>query len=87
MSDASKALGAMLRARRIAAGLSRAEVARRMHSYGPIISRIERGKHDQSLDTLHRYAAAVGCVVRLSLELDLREAALPPESFAKGVEP
>ncbi len=53
------------------AGLSQADVARRMGTQVPSISRLESGggdkRHSPSISTLRRYAAAVGCrlVVRL----------------------
>lgn len=53
---------------RLEAGLSQAEVAERMGTQPPAISRIESpdSKHSPSLRTLQKYAAAVGC------ELDIR---------------
>jgi predicted transcriptional regulator len=57
---------------RTKAGLSQAEVARRMGTYAPAIARLEAslgsGKHSPSVATLRKYAAAVGrkLVIRLS---------------------
>ncbi|WP_176048618.1 helix-turn-helix transcriptional regulator [Burkholderia sp. BCC1644] len=56
-------LDAMLAARR-AAGLSQAEVAERMGTKAPAVTRLERalatGQHSPSIDTLRKYAAACG---------------------------
>lgn len=61
----------LIRARK-RAGLSQAEVAKRMGTQVPAISRIESlsSKHSPSLRTLQRYARAVGC----DLEFKLRPA-------------
>ena len=49
---------------RKAAGLTQAQVAERMGSTAPAVSRLENalitGKHSPSLTTLRKYAAAVG---------------------------
>jgi len=54
----------MLKARN-RAGLSQAQVAERMGTKAPAITRLESslssGKHSPSLATLQRYAEAVGC--------------------------
>lgn len=56
---------------RKAAGLSQAEVARRMGTQAPAIARLESslatGKHSPSLNTLRKYAAALGKKVELHL--------------------
>ena len=56
-------LDAMLAARR-AAGLSQADVAERMGTKAPAVTRLERalatGRHSPSIDTLRKYAAACG---------------------------
>lgn len=56
-------LDAVLAARR-AAGLSQADVAERMGTKAPAITRLERalatGRHSPSIDTLRKYAAACG---------------------------
>ncbi|OXJ28693.1 transcriptional regulator [Burkholderia sp. HI2714] len=56
-------LDAMLAARR-EAGLSQADVAERMGTKAPAITRLERalatGQHSPSIDTLRKYAAACG---------------------------
>ncbi|WP_269501819.1 helix-turn-helix domain-containing protein [Burkholderia sp. IMCC1007] len=56
-------LDAMLAARRDA-GLSQADVAERMGTKAPAVTRLERalatGQHSPSIDTLRKYAAACG---------------------------
>ncbi|MEN8514251.1 helix-turn-helix transcriptional regulator [Burkholderia sp. MS455] len=56
-------LDAMLAARR-AAGLSQADVAERMGTKAPAVTRLERalatGQHSPSIETLRKYAAACG---------------------------
>jgi predicted transcriptional regulator len=63
-------LDEILEARK-AAGLSQAEVARRMGTQAPAIARLESslatGKHSPSLNTLRKYAAALGKRVELHL--------------------
>ena len=58
-------------AARKAAGLSQAEVAKRMGTKPPAIARLESagGKHKPSptLNTLRRYATAVGCKLEIKL--------------------
>jgi transcriptional regulator with XRE-family HTH domain len=60
----------MLRARS-KAGLTQAEVAVRMGTKAPAITRLESslssGKHSPSLATLQRYAKAVGCELQVKL--------------------
>ncbi len=60
----------MLKARQ-EAGLSQAEVADRMGTKAPAITRLESslssGKHSPSLATLRRYAQAVGCELQITL--------------------
>lgn len=60
----------MLRAR-TRAGLSQAEVAARMGTHAPAVTRLEgtlnSGRHSPSLTTLKRYADAVGCELRVRL--------------------
>ena len=76
----------MLRAR-TRAGLSQADVAKRMGTHGPAITRLESalsgGRHSPSLDTLKRYAKAVGCelqvrFIRLSKARRLKSIGSPP---------
>jgi len=53
-------LGKRLRALRLEAGLTQAEVARRTGIHRPNIARVEGGRHTPSLDTLNRLAEAIG---------------------------
>jgi DNA-binding XRE family transcriptional regulator len=53
------------------AGLSQAEIAKRMGTQAPAIARLESslasGKHSPSLNTLRKYAAALGKRIELHL--------------------
>ncbi|MGB0678308.1 MAG: helix-turn-helix domain-containing protein [Polyangiales bacterium] len=53
-------LGARLKALRLQAGLTQAELARRTGIHRPNIARVEAGRHTPSLDTLSRIAGAIG---------------------------
>ena len=53
---------------RARAGLSQAEVARRMGTTQSAIARLESGRVTPSLHTLRRYAEATGARVRIVLE-------------------
>jgi len=53
-------------AARVRAGKTQAQVAALMGISQPAVAKIEAGKV-KSLDTLQRYASAVGCKVRLEL--------------------
>ncbi len=53
-------------AARVRAGKTQAQVAAAMGISQPAVAKIEAGKV-KSLDTLQRYASAVGCKVRLEL--------------------
>lgn len=61
-------LDEFLKARSIA-GITQAEVARRIGTTQSAIARMEsgRGKHTPSLATLQKYAGAVGCHLELRL--------------------
>jgi transcriptional regulator with XRE-family HTH domain len=54
-----------------AAGLTQAQIAKRMGTQTPAIARLENalatGKHSPSLNTLRKYAAALGKKVELHL--------------------
>ncbi|MEM7737052.1 MAG: helix-turn-helix transcriptional regulator [Deinococcota bacterium] len=60
----------MLKARK-EAGLSQAQVAERMGTKAPSVTRLESslssGKHSPSLETLRKYAEAVGCDLEIHL--------------------
>jgi transcriptional regulator with XRE-family HTH domain len=63
-------LSQMLQARQ-AAGLTQAQVAERMGTKPPAVTRLEAslssGKHSPSLATLRKYAEAVGCRLEVRL--------------------
>ena len=63
-------LDEMLAARH-AAGLTQAQIAERMGTKAPAVTRLENalasGKHSPSLDTLRKYAAAVGKTLEVRL--------------------
>jgi transcriptional regulator with XRE-family HTH domain len=65
-------------AARAKAGLTQADVAERMGTHAPAITRLESalttGRHSPSIETLKRYATAVGC------ELEIRLVARRPKS-------
>lgn len=54
---------------RTKAGLSQADVAKRMGTQAPAVARLESalssGKHSPSIGTLKRYAEAVGCELQV----------------------
>ncbi|MEO0885432.1 MAG: helix-turn-helix transcriptional regulator [Cyanobacteria bacterium J06648_10] len=60
----------MLQARQDA-GLTQAEVAEKMGTKAPAVTRLEsslgNGKHSPSIATLQRYAQAVGCELKIQL--------------------
>lgn len=56
---------------RTAAGLTQAEVAQRMDTQAPAVARLEKGgKHSPSVETLRKYARAVGCKLEIRLVPD-----------------
>ncbi len=61
----------LIKARKIA-GKTQAQVAKTMHTSASVISRLESGnvedKHSPSINTLKRYAKAVGCKLKITLE-------------------
>ncbi|MFA6290664.1 MAG: helix-turn-helix transcriptional regulator [Victivallales bacterium] len=61
-------LDVFLKARKIS-GLTQEEIARRMNTSRPVVARIEAGgaKHSPSLNTLLKYATAVGCRLKIDL--------------------
>lgn len=71
LEDEYAALGELLRARQLA-GLTQAQVAERMGIAQASVARLESSagnrKHAPSLATLRRYADAVDCDLRISLQ-------------------
>ncbi len=65
----------MLKARK-EAGLSQADVAERMGTKAPAVTRLEAsltsGKHSPSVETLRKYAEAVGCRLEIHLVAEER---------------
>lgn len=55
-----RAIGLAIADMRATRGWTLAELARRTSSYGPVVDRVMRGTHPQSLDTIERYAEAFG---------------------------
>lgn len=72
-------LSQMLRARR-SAGLTQAEVAERMGTKAPAVTRLESslgsGKHSPSIATLQKYAQAVGYKLRIELVQETKKESL-----------
>ena len=79
---------------RTKAGLSQADVAARMGTQAPAVTRLESslssGKHSPSIDTLKRYAEAVGCELQVRFvrtarpDKSLRPASTPPVVLRRG---
>ncbi|HYW13769.1 MAG TPA: helix-turn-helix transcriptional regulator [Longimicrobium sp.] len=61
-------VGVMLKAARESAGLTQAEVARRLGTHKSAISRMENHAADIRVTTLQRFAEAVGCFLSLELK-------------------
>ena len=65
----------MLKARK-EAGLSQADVAERMGTKAPAVTRLEasltNGKHSPSVETLRKYAEAVGCRLEIHFVVEER---------------
>jgi transcriptional regulator with XRE-family HTH domain len=61
---------------RAAAGVTQAELARRIGTTQSAIARLEsgRGRHSPSLATLRKYAQALGCRLEFRLIIDSRKA-------------
>lgn len=55
------AVGRVLRQRRLALGLSQADVARGVCTGRPIVARTEAGRHELTMGTLIRYARVLQC--------------------------
>lgn len=60
-SEPGALVGAAVRARRTAAGLSVAELARRAQVSGPFVSQLESGRSSVSIPVLYRLASALDC--------------------------
>jgi len=60
-------IGVFLRSERERAGLTQEDVARRMSTRKSAISRIENHAENINLATLHRYAAALGKRIHISV--------------------
>lgn len=54
-------LGLAIRQRRVALKLSQGELAERVGTARPLVSRVESMRHVVSLETLERYARALEC--------------------------
>jgi transcriptional regulator with XRE-family HTH domain len=78
-----EALGALLRARRVAAGLSLRELSRRTAISNAYLSQLERGRHDPSLRVLRAVASALdlplGTLLVRAGVLDADAAAAEPD--------
>ena len=65
-------LGAAVRVRRRAMGLSQEEFAEKVDCHRNFVGRIERGEQNPTVDTLVRIARALKCKVRdIIIEADL----------------
>ena len=65
-------LGAAVRVRRRALGLSQEEFAEKVDCHRNFVGRIERGEQNPTVDTLVRIARALRCKVRdIIIEADL----------------
>lgn len=71
---------------RAAAGLSQAEVAKRIGTTQSAVARLESagGGHSPSIITLQRYASALGCKLQVRLVKDRETAAPAARSRAKS---
>ncbi|HEX6370308.1 MAG TPA: helix-turn-helix transcriptional regulator [Longimicrobium sp.] len=78
-------IGVMLLSARQRAGLTQAEVARRLGTHKSAISRMENHADNIRLSTLQRYAEAVGCFLNLELRPE-SEATVPTAVRAVAAE-
>ena len=53
--------------RRVALGMTQTEAAVLMSTSQSSIARLESGEHDVRVSTLERYAAALGCLIAMTL--------------------
>ena len=65
--ELQRTFGRNFRDRRLAAGLSQADVCRLTGMYAPEVSRVESGLGNLTLKTMHRLAAAIHCRVEVLL--------------------
>lgn len=56
-----RAVGACIKRRRRAQGMTLRAMATAISSHRPIVARVERGANACTLDTIQRYAVALGC--------------------------
>jgi transcriptional regulator with XRE-family HTH domain len=63
MLSMQEQLAAAIRRRRLALGLSQLQLAAAVRTPRPLVSRVERGTHTITIDTLIRYARGLGCTV------------------------
>jgi len=89
LADEYAALGELLRARQ-RAGMTQADVARRMGVAQASVARLESSagsrKHAPSLATLRRYADAVGCTLTIALAPKRASKAKAKPKMTRGVE-
>ena len=79
-----EALGALLRARRVAAGLSLRELSRRTDISNAYLGQLERGRHDPSLRVLRTIASALDLPLATLL---VRAGVLDEDPDARAAEP
>ena len=73
--------------RRIASGLSQADIARRMRTSQPAVARLESGQHDAQLSTLTRYAEALGLSLGLVEDTGTHAGSADAESCSEAANP
>ncbi|MEO7455346.1 MAG: helix-turn-helix transcriptional regulator [Gemmatimonadaceae bacterium] len=61
------AISASIVAQRLASGMSQRELADRVGTAQPAVARLEQGSANPTLETLERYAEALGCEWRIEL--------------------
>lgn len=69
----SKMVGAVLRARRIEAGLTQAEVGERLNVGQSYINRVETGRINMTIGQLGRFSEALGATLRVRLDVPERD--------------
>jgi transcriptional regulator with XRE-family HTH domain len=68
VSTLSTIIGSNIRDHRKLAGITQAELAWRVGTHRPIVSRVERGTHEIGLDSIYRYADALDIPVGFLLQ-------------------